>query len=691
MKVHAPHILVLAIGFCLLVLTGCDKSTAGGSDEIDTRIAVNPSGIPVSGARIVLVPSGDSSGQAAAISATASNGTFPDFQVADGYYSVLLQDQGDSLGKYLDSLRIVAHKVPSGRDTLRPLGEVEGVIRVGAGDSPAMVSVGLYGTELRAKAGQDGSFVIQGIPAGVYTFWAIASQAGYGELFLRFQLLDGQELSLDTLVLPSAGLSAPKGLFAVQDTASGAARISWSSVPNPSLGGYWLRRAGFGDTADLGVLQDTSATDSLDGLYLVAPYLGPWPTADLTYILRSVALDGSVGTGTSTALLHVVPPGWTRRVDSVRAALSEDSTGRSTLRWRGSPEPDLAGWEVSRSVGGTLDCSSAVSAASAISWSDSSCADAWRTAIDSLTGSQLPRYLWRDRAGPVVFQLATQRRLGRPETLQVIQANPPRGPAVVWRDSGLSNVSSLLRFAAFGGWILRRDDLHQNMVSRDGTSWETLPDTTSFVGGTDDSLWTLAQDTDSTALVLGSRVGPGQWSHRRILVPFHCPEIMQITANGQDPMVVCWNSSVFNGTTWWTIRGDTIESTPPTGLAVPYSGYLAFAAQTLPGGRRLDMLISNGSNYVALRSGDTVIAQRSFDWTYDFIGAVGVDGGIGFTHYDNHSNLTELAWYDPVEGARTLPIPSTWKSFNYSQAVVFHDEIWLVVDNRLWKGKLVRS
>ncbi|MEK7393533.1 MAG: hypothetical protein AAB214_13320, partial [Fibrobacterota bacterium] len=122
----------LACGL-LATISGCNLSNttdgqqAGGSDEIDTRLAVDRTGRPVAGARIALVKAGDSTGTALAINATGSDGSFPSLAVPDGFYSVLLRDPGDTLGRFVDSVHVVSRKLPSGRDTLLSLGSVRGV------------------------------------------------------------------------------------------------------------------------------------------------------------------------------------------------------------------------------------------------------------------------------------------------------------------------------------------------------------------------------------------------------------------------------------------------------------------------------------------------------------------------------------------------------------------------------------
>ncbi|MBK8804447.1 MAG: hypothetical protein IPN71_20765 [Fibrobacteres bacterium] len=130
-----------ALAACATLL-GCQQRVidpereAGGSDEIDTRMAIDAKGRPLAGARIALVSAGDSTGKLAALSSTGSNGQYPSFNVPDGPYSATLRDAQDSLGKFLDTLQITGGKAKVGRDTLLALGKIRGVVRLVGGEAP---------------------------------------------------------------------------------------------------------------------------------------------------------------------------------------------------------------------------------------------------------------------------------------------------------------------------------------------------------------------------------------------------------------------------------------------------------------------------------------------------------------------------------------------------------------------------
>ncbi len=686
-------LLPLAFWGLTQILSGCMASTvsnpspvAGGSDEIDTRMAVDRTGRPVAGARIALVRSGDSTGKVAALSATGTDGTFPSFVVTDGYYSVLVRDPGDSLGRFVDSVHLVSKKLPNGRDTLLALGSVRGVVRVGQGDSPAMVSVMIFGTELWTKVRGDGTFVLDGVPQGIFTLQVVSGTSGYAQLFHRFQIQTGQNLALDTLTLIKTGLAAPGMVRALQDSVTGMVTIHWGAVSNPRLGGYSVRKIDGRDTIEMGVFQDTSWTDSLGELYGNAPYLGPWPTRDLWYQLRSTSLDGMSRSDPATIDVHVVPPIWTHSVDSIRAIASLDSVGRSTLRWRTSFEPDLIGWKVVRSIGGVDDCSGIVKIGS---WSDSLCPDAWKDVIDSLLGNPVGNLMFRSKNLPVVFKISTVRKTGDSEQIQRISVGNPFGPNIVWRDSGVSIQSKFPSLATFADWIKFRQQDGRYVISKTGVSWESIPDTSFFVSGTEDSVWSVSQDTSSSSLILGTRIGINQWVHRKISVPFRCPEIMSLTTNLGSPMVICWDKKMFNGSHFWSIRGDSVLETPPQGVIVGYSGFLGFSFHPLIGDKRFDVLVSSSGEYMVFRDGNSVLWQRQFTWglgyaQIQFVGAVGTEGRFVFI------GQGQLALYDPLLGAQVLPLPVGVAIGNDTYPIVFNNEIWWISNSRLWKGKLAQ-
>lgn len=360
MNACLPKSALLPLAACLIsVVSGCMSATvndpdseksAGGSDEIDTRVAVDRTGKPVAAARIALVRADDSTGKPAAVSATGKDGTFPSFVVPDGLYSVVLRDAGDSLGKFMDSVAVRNQKLPAGRDTLLALGSVRGVVRVAAGHSPATVTVDLLGTDILANVKADGTFRIELVPGGLYTLGAFPSLDGYGPLYKRIQLKDGQDLTLpDTLVMPFTGLPSPGALRVLQDTGTGNVRLSWNRVGHPDLLGYVLERVEGGAVTLSRFLTDTTWTDSLGAIWEAMPLLGPWPSREVAYRVRSRSLVGSPDSKSVADAITAKPPEWTKRVDPTIAILSQDtSSGDVRIHWKAVHHPHLSGYVVER-------------------------------------------------------------------------------------------------------------------------------------------------------------------------------------------------------------------------------------------------------------------------------------------------------------------------------------------------------
>lgn len=350
--------LMTALG-AMAMVSGCDLDskvvqsdgrTAGGSDEIDTRIAVDRTGKPVVGARIALVKTGDSSGTALAVSATGSDGAYPTFVVPDGYYSLLVRDSSGTTGRYVDSVRVVSRKLPTGRDTLLSLGSVSGVVRLLSGDSPTSVRLGLVGTDILSSAMSDGTFKIDLVPGGLYTLGAESSLDGYDRIYRRIQLKDGQNLVLpDTLVLPFTGLPVPVGLRVSQDTATGNVGVSWSRVDHPDFMGYVLERVEGGVTTYSRFLTDTIWTDTLGAYWERLPLLGPWPNRNVTYRVRSRSVSGAADTRSVAFQFQAKPPHWTRFVGNPTPRLTQDSTtGNVQVTWSAIRHPQLKGYVVDR-------------------------------------------------------------------------------------------------------------------------------------------------------------------------------------------------------------------------------------------------------------------------------------------------------------------------------------------------------
>lgn len=493
-------------------LLGCQQRViepdreAGGSDEIDTRVAMDAKGRPLVGARVSLVKVGDSTGRLAALSSTGSQGQYPSFNVPDGQYSVTLRDARDSLGKFLDTLQIAGGKAKAGRDTLLALGKIRGVVRLVGGETPASVIMSLYGTDIAANVRKDGSFEIDLVPGGLFTLMGSTSLDGYGTLLRRLQLRDGQDLVIpDTLSLPVTGLLAPANLWAESDTATGDVRVRWNQVDHPNRMGYVLEKLENGVVTRSQFLTDTVWTDSLKGYWEGLPLLGPWPSREAVFRVRTRALNGAGDTRSVAQSFVAKAPEWTHRIDSLRVVMTTDTVAEiSRFRWKPFQHPDVESWRMVRLADGVEDCSGIPMDGA---WSDSACKSATLLVIDSTQPGSPKSRVFQQKSPLLTYQLAAHRKRGITEVHFSGTKQTKITPWIEWEK--VDNPGQ-------NGWILE-----YNRAKKVGsTQWEGLPGCTTDqstcqinrrVFGFGDSLWVI-DFVDTLHLKISSLQGAGIWN-----------------------------------------------------------------------------------------------------------------------------------------------------------------------------------
>jgi hypothetical protein len=660
---------IRAAGLCLAVLLGssCDRGTGSNSEQA-SRTVVDGSGRPIAGARVSLVRLKDSTGTPVAVGATDSAGGIPLFQVPDGVYAAVLRDPSDSLGRFIDSLVVVGGAVPAGKDTLLPLGGVGGVVRVLAGDSPAIVSLWLAGTDILASAREDGTFEIDFVPPGKYILVAYATQGRYLLSRTPIELLPGQKLTLlDTLVVPFDGLSPVSSVQAWQDSITGMVGLSWSDlVPAGTL--FEIQRSGSPWASASWYGTDTTFQDSLGTDYRSLPLLGPWPSGEILYQVTALpaAGSGSLASPPSGIRLLVQPPSWTRTLDSVRVHAAVDTgTGHATLDWSPYPHPDRVGWSVVRSVEGLSDCSSRTSLES---WSDSACQDSRLAPVDT-AGSDT---LMRSRDAIVSWTVSGIRSHGGAESLGVASAAVTAPTWFGWDDTGILQDGKAYSFTAAGSWLLLTKQPWQYLVTLDGVEWEDLPVPTGAwsVEGDGDSLWLASMADDSSGVLLSSRSGPTEWNTRRIPLPQKDPSWridhlgtfggklvlwldfgndpaypMVVDGNGLSPK--CTSDSICQLSDWWrwvpnpVLQAQTAESPP--------------------------ISWHRGQSYP--------------------LGALGA--GMLLTYSPPQAN-SGLVYQAGMDSFRLVPPPPGVSNWNALGAVSFLNQVWSIVDGHVWKGHIVR-
>ncbi|MBK8804449.1 MAG: hypothetical protein IPN71_20775 [Fibrobacteres bacterium] len=684
-----------ALAACTALL-GCQQRVidpgreAGGSDEIDTRMAMDAKGRPLAGARIALVSAGDSTGKLAALSSTGSNGQYPSFNVPDGQYSATLRDAQDSLGKFLDTLQITGGKAKVGRDTLLALGKIRGVVRLVGGETPATVIMSLYGTDIAANVRKDGSFEIDLVPGGLFTLMGSTSLDGYGTLLRRLQLRDGQDLVIpDTLSLPVTGLLAPANIWVESDTATGDVRVRWNKVDHPNRMGYVLEKVENGVVTQSQFLTDTVWKDSLRGYWEGLPLLGPWPSREAVYRVSTRPLSGKVDSRSVAQSFVAKAPEWTKRVDSVKVTMTTDSvTGVTTLKWNSPKHPDVVGYRATRRVDGAEDCGGSLSSPE---WADRNCPVPTMRVIDS--GWSYLTHKWihvmEHNSVGLEYLVFAERRDGSFSGLAELQRRDTIAPLVQWRDSVVDLPGESPNFNTIGDWLAIRDSRGKMLISKDGTTWDSLP-TIDYdrYAGVGDSFW-VARKVDTSTWMLISRVGQGSWSSKTIQSPSgacsgdYNMSLFALYSDSGSPVFDCnWSREL------WKWNGTELE---------PFSGfpqrnnYWIYDFQFMQNGNTVISLGASGSHRIVYARGTgeanfSVIGEINSSslssFTYSFKGVLGSNEPV-FSKADQK----EIVWMRKTGELRKLNVPNELGAVQ--SMIVWNNELWLLAsDGHLWKGRL---
>ncbi|MCB9495501.1 MAG: carboxypeptidase regulatory-like domain-containing protein [Fibrobacteria bacterium] len=703
--------LLSSLGAGILAL-GCNGvMSAGGSDEIDTsvnRVAVDRQGTPVAGARVALIPAGDSSGKALAVSAADSAGILPGFRVPDGYYGMILRDPGDSIGRFVDSLRISSGLLPHGRDTLLALGRIRGVVQVAPDHSPAMVTMGLIGTDILANVLVDGSFSIDLVPGGIYTLAAMPSMDGYAPLYQRLQLEDGQTLALpDTLKIPFSGFPAPRGILVGQDSGTGNVTVTWNRVDHPDLYGYLLEALEGGTVKRSRFLQDTSWVDSLGLDWEDMDFFGPWADRKVVYRIASRSRSGLEDAPSAASEFVAHPPSWTRGLKPVQVRIDPLSETKAEISWTRLNHPALTGWIVERWRGDTMDCRGEVSDTV---WMDSACPLRGWKKIDS--GAE-----YRSE-GVYAGESTSYRLLAKhgedrtPENLSGASLPPPMEPTFsglpegVWETTGSPRLAWQTRqirvagpwlMQVFGASSFREDQDEIRAISKDGRSWEN----TSLEGipvAQEDSLWILRPAADSMGIVWSRRIGPNAWSVDSLRLPFALTHICWAIRNSDGFALGAeerprpgygsnFRHVVVTEDGWFTKDSSMDHMYPdhvsPLVLPTLGGGYNVLNGSAFPEGSAIyhvDRLsavpMMNQGIRVGITSGAPIGPwgglSRSLFWNTD-------EGG-----WSRPSPPWKLALIDSTGNGRVVRLPE-----GAEQPAVRGNELWVPVGDSLWKGTIV--
>ncbi len=673
---------VLILISIAMALWGCDRNvdTPVSAGPSQGREVVNGSGQPVVGARLALIKLNDSTGKPLALSRSDSLGQFSTFVVPDGIYAIILRDPGDSLGRFIDSIRIANGKLPPGRDTLLPLGSIDGVVKVNPGDSPAIVSLWLAGTDILSSAKEDGTFHIDLVPQGRYLLMGYTLEKHYKVGYRELEIGSGQKLSLpDTLVIPFDGLASLSDLRATQYPVTSAVTISWKGIFIGGGGSYAIDRTGPGVSFAHYSTSDTLFFDSLDSYYRGLPFLGPWPSEQILYTLTALSINGEATSTPVGIRLRVTPPAWTKRIDSIHSDLVVDTlTGLRTLKWNPLLHPDLSKWNVVRMTNGIRDCQAIIQGEQ---WIDSSCQDPFVKPVDTLSSGVA--VLHSQQTSTISWELFGVRPNGFEESLSKGSAGGLTGkPWVIWRDSGLTDLPLGSEFHSFGGWLQLSMPQKPSVVTRGGNKWESLPDvvgdTVWQVTGQGDSLWMASLSKDFAHVLVASRTAQGTWVRKSIPLPDSnstwrldhlgvfgsmlvlwmdygnfpaCPIPVQGNAIALKPA----NDSIGKEPYWWEHSNNPVLQQPPTKLP--------------------EMVIWHHASSYPLDSLDSGIL-----WTYSSFSSASQ-----LLYTNSHGEWSMLPRPPGAGLWITGHGPEGWSTLS---TAVFQNEIWTAADGHLWKGKL---
>ena len=687
-----------ALAACTALL-GCQQRVidpdreAGGSDEIDTRMAIDSKGRPLAGARIALVSVGDSTGKLAALSSTGSTGEFPSFNVPDGPYSATLRDAQDSLGKFLDTLQITGGKAKVGRDTLLALGKIRGVVRLVGGETPASVIMSLYGTDIAANVRKDGTFEIDLVPSGLFTLMGSTSLDGYGTLLRRLQLRDGQDLVIpDTLSLPVTGLLAPANIWLESDTGTGDVRVRWNQVDHPNRMGYVLEKVENGAVTRSQFLTDTVWKDSLKDHWEGLPLLGPWPSREAVYRVRTRSLNGAGDTRSVAQSFVAKAPEWTKRAGSFQASLQLNQIGTCTLAWTHLEHPRISGWHVERFLDGVGDCQDTLSRIEQ-AWSSVGCPNPNIATLDS--NSPVTRLI-RYRTPAQSFKISPLVTFGE-TSLSMLLVDSSRvfdqkQFVVKWRDSAVVPGGGTLE--RVGEWFVSRRPDHTIWLSRSLDSWEEFPGDSrvDWIFASEGlAIWGVEriwyQHATPGMLRIVKRAQDGVWSQTDAHFPenFHGP-YGTFARHGR-----LWIGSHDGGLNYWMLEHeelvDSVSEIDPFLFDAYRSGQSPIDEAS--GGSRYELFYHmDGSGSADLRKmrGDVPEWERHLpaDWYLSMIGAIpSLDAVVAY--YGQEGPLFIAATGDAYE----VPAPGStmeWKGLN--EILTVGDEIWVVDGTRLWKGSI---
>lgn len=251
-----PRLARIRTGFLTLALTliACDKQessqpSAPGATNAVGRLTLD--GAAAAGAVVrayacdylpepenAFAKAGADRPVAFAVKADAEGGyTFPDLPA--GCYDIIAALADKSVK--LDSVFLPAASLPDGE--LGRTGAVEGRVALQPLDDPRGFLVQAIGTPFRVYLGKDGSFSLEGLPAGHYRLRVSGPGTSYRSAIVPVDVAaGGTEAIADKIEPLFLGLPVVAGLRIEQDTAAGIVRVYWHRSASPLVDHYVVER-----------------------------------------------------------------------------------------------------------------------------------------------------------------------------------------------------------------------------------------------------------------------------------------------------------------------------------------------------------------------------------------------------------------------------------------------------------------
>jgi hypothetical protein len=292
--------------------------TLGGSEVVGTLVRQN--GTTVAGATVKLDTAANSSDTSKVI---VLDSTTTD---AKGNFSFKRNHGGGTFsiyGNYNHSELVVLHrnvkdtvtsdvfhKVSFGTDTMLPPGFISGKVII---DEASLTGTICYipGTSLMAITGDDGSFVMSGVPQGTYNVYFFYPSYTVGH-YSGATVKSGETKNIGTFILsydPTKPVPAPRSVTVAYDTVHGVAVVSWHAVHVSDLKGYFVIRG-------LNGKFDTTTISAADTIFHDTIYRSFADLAIDTCQYQVAAFDSGSNTSsyTNPTTLITVPPASVRTV-----------------------------------------------------------------------------------------------------------------------------------------------------------------------------------------------------------------------------------------------------------------------------------------------------------------------------------------------------------------------------------------